>query len=196
MGNRGRLHDDRQRVVRSFQVERWLLCVLRFKDRQRTVMSPRQYTELFFLDEATGLAAGHRPCAECQRPRYRAFVEAWSRGNPGATENNPPRAAAVDAVLHRERIDNRSGKRVHAADFGDLPPGAIVLLDRDDEAALLQDDALFPWSFSGYRAPLRKPATGATRLLTPPSVVNALRAGYVAGVHPSAVTSPRDGGHP
>ncbi len=186
MGNRGRLHDDSRLVVRSFQVKRWLLCVLQFKDRKRTVMAPRQYTELFFLDEATGLAAGHRPCFECQRPRYREFVDAWTRANPDLAGNATPTAAQLDAVLHEERIDSLGRKRIHEADFAEVPIGAMILADEGVQPMLVGEDALYPWSVTGYGPPVRRPARGQARMLTPPSVAGALRAGYVASVHPSA----------
>src|SRR5580658_6982158 len=85
MGNRGRLHDEGGHILRAWQVRRWLLCVLEFRGRKRVVMAPNRYTELFFFDEATGLAAGHRPCAECQRPRFTAFRTAFRQGNPNAS---------------------------------------------------------------------------------------------------------------
>jgi hypothetical protein len=188
MGNRGCLHDDEGRIVRHHVAsnKRWILCLLQFNGRHRELMAPGRYTELFFLDEATGLAAGHRPCFECQRSRYRAFVDAWTRGNPGLTLSPRPSADEIDAILHRERIDGRDGKRVHPADFAELPAGAMILSD-DDHSFLVRRDVLLPWGYSGYGAPLQKPARGAVRLLTPPSIVNALRAGFEAGVHPSAV---------
>ena len=92
MGNRGALHNDRQEIVRPFKVERWIACVLEFKGRQRTVMAPGRYTELFFLDEAVALAAGHRPCAECRRDRFNAFRKAWMR------RDGPHRGGPVPAL--------------------------------------------------------------------------------------------------
>jgi hypothetical protein len=157
-------------------------------------MTPNQYTELFFLDEATGLAAGHRPCGECQRARYRAFVEAWARGNPGLAGGVPPKAPAIDAVLDRERLDEHREKRVHLADLAALPDGAMVTLDRDDRAYLILAGSLYPWSFEGYGSPVPKTERGEAWLLTPPSIVNALAAGYVAAVHPTARASQQDTG--
>src|SRR5688572_30036447 len=148
-------------------------------------MTPKLYTELFFLDEATGLAAGHRPCGECQRARYRAFVEAWTRGNPGLVDGAAPRAAEIDAVLQSERLDERRQKRIHEDDFAGLPDGALVALAPEDRAFLVRGDKLYPWSFEGYGSPLPKPARGLAGVLTPPSILNALAAGFAAGVHPS-----------
>jgi hypothetical protein len=172
--------------MRSFQVKRWLLCVLQFKDRKRTVMAPGQYTELFFLDEATGLAAGHRPCFECQRLRYREFVDAWTRADAGLAGHPSPSAARLDAVLHEERIDYAGRKRVHEVDLADLPVGAMILADDGVQPMLVGEDALYPWSVTGYGPPVRRPARGQARMLTPPSVAGALRSGYVVSVHPTA----------
>src|SRR5262245_59079626 len=108
MGNRGVLHDDQGRIVRRWQGKRWIACVLEFRGRKRTVMTPGRYTELFFLDEATALAAGHRPCAECQRERFNAFRDAWRRGNGVAM---PPTAPEIDGRLHAERLGPGGSKR-------------------------------------------------------------------------------------
>ena len=112
MGNRGRLHDPTGRVRRPWQVKRWLLCRLEFNGRRRVVMAPDRYTEFFFLDEATGLAAGHRPCFECRRRSYHAYADAWAIGNLGLAEEGRPTAASIDDRLHAERLgpgQRRSG---------------------------------------------------------------------------------------
>ena len=96
-GNRGVLHDPEGRIRRAWQVKRWLLCLLEFKGRRRSVMTPGNYTELFFLDEATGLAAGHRPCAECRRGRFLAFRDLWPSGRLSAPD--------LDDQLHAERLN-------------------------------------------------------------------------------------------
>src|SRR5262249_27366978 len=129
MGNRGVLHDAEGRIRRAWQVKRWLLCLLRFKGRKRQVMMPGRYTELFFPDEATGLAAGHRPCAECRRDRFRAFCRAWP-GNSGLDAT----ATAIDERLHAERVGPGRSKRTCMARLDDLPDGVFVRLeDRRDE---------------------------------------------------------------
>jgi hypothetical protein len=183
MGNRGRLHDERRQLAnRGWTTKAWIVCRLSFKDRQRTVMQPGSYTELFFLDEATALAAGHRPCAECRRDDYRSFLAAWAQGS-----GRPPRAAELDAALHGERIGPiRGGPRTHAL-LGDLPDGSLVLLpNQGDRAWLKLGQALLPWSHAGYGP--RQPVRPATRveLLTPPSAMVALAAGYRPTLHPSA----------
>lgn len=181
MGNRGLLHDDRQRIVRPFAVRRWIICTLRYKTVHRRVMTPGLYTELFFLDEATGLAAGHRPCAFCQRTRFNQFCEAWVTGNPGhVSDAKQLRVDVLDGVLHRERIDAAKRKVTFAAKLSTLPAGTMVLLG--DVPRLVTADALRPWTPFGYGEPVLKPK-GTVRVLTPRSVVNAIRAGF--GVSPA-----------
>src|ERR1035438_2779229 len=108
MGNRGgAIHNDGRQIVRQYASRRWITCLLEFKGRRRTVMSPNRYTELFFLDEAVALAAGHRPCAECRRARFNAFKQAWGGTSPLADE--------MDVELHRARIDHRKGKEIGRA---------------------------------------------------------------------------------
>ena len=181
MGNRGCIHDDRRCIRRPFAVKRWIICVLEFKSRRRTVMTPGQYTELFFLDEATALAAGHRPCAECQRARYDLFRTHWSgraRALPGADE--------MDQVLHAERIDDRRVKRTYAARSSRLPSGTMVA-DPDGKAYLVQGDALVHWTPGGYGARLQPSDATAFRVLTPRSIVRAIARGYPVEVHVSGL---------
>src|SRR5436190_18839167 len=130
MGNRGILHEEAGNVVRAWQVKRWLLCVLDFKDRKRVVMTPNRYTELFFLDEATGLAAGHRPCAECRRGRFRAFCDAW---RAGIGNSQAVTTAAIDHQLHAERFAPGRTKRSFPASLDDLPDGVFVTLEGSEE---------------------------------------------------------------
>lgn len=172
MGNRGCLHNDRQQLVRSFQLQRWIICVLEFKGWHRQVMRPGHYTELFFWDEATGLAAGHRPCAECQRPRYRAFIEAWQTANgyPGC------KTPEMDAVLHAERC---GGTPLHAH-VTELPDGVFVA--HEGQAHLIFRQQAYRWSFAGYAAAPSPEVVGPCRVLTPPSTVAAIRAGFVPGI--------------
>src|SRR3989442_10497195 len=115
MGNRGgALHNQKCEIVRPYASRRWITCLLEFKGRRRSVMSPGHYTELFFLDEAVALAAGHRPCAECRRERFNAFRDAWNRSaDPRA--GNSRLADEIDTELHRARIDRRKGKITYQA---------------------------------------------------------------------------------
>jgi hypothetical protein len=168
MGNRGgRLHrDDRTLAGRRWTSRRWIVCVCSFKGRSREVWG-RGYTELFFLDEPTALAAGHRPCFECRRAAARAFLAAF----PG----RPSGADPMDEALHRERVENRT-KRLARAALGDLPEGAMIA--RDGRAYAVRSGTLWPWSFAGYGAPLLFEPGVIADVLTPPSTVAALKGGY------------------
>ncbi len=186
LGNRGVLHDDEGNIRRGWQVKRWLVCVLEFRGRKRAVMTPRRYTELFFLDEATALAAGHRPCAECRYQRFLAFCQAWqARGRI----TSRPTADEMDAQLHRERVTADRGKSLYTAQLDDLPDGVLVQwADEDGQAYLLWADRLLLWSPAGYGAVKRRPAGAKVLVLTPRSTVRSIREGYVPEVHPSAQT--------
>lgn len=174
-GNRGgRFHrDDRTLGMRRFASKQWICCTLEFKNRRRAVWGSG-YTELFFLDEATALAAGHRPCFECRRADALAFRDA-------AFQESAPRVSAIDALLHRERMAARPALTCEAA--AALPDGAMVASGA--AAFLVRDGALLPWSADGYLTPCAPPP-GPLLLLTPPTSVAALRRGYRAGLHPSA----------
>jgi hypothetical protein len=184
MGNRGCLHDDQQRIRRPFACKRWLICVLEFRGRHRSVMTPGRYTELFFLDEATALAAGHRPCAECQHARYRLFRDLWAAANPDAASSTSF-ADELDRLLHAERVGPRGAKRTYPGLPSDLPAGTMVA-DESERAFLVLGQALLPWEPGGYGPFVPQPAGVEFRVLTPRSIVGALAAGYPVAVHPSA----------
>jgi hypothetical protein len=190
MGNRGILHDAEGRIRRAWQVKRWLLCVLEFKERYRTVMTPNRYTELFFLDEATGLAAGHRPCAECRRRRFLAFRDAWAAGNRRIIGAESITAGALDDRLHAERVGPDRSKRLFMADIDHLPDGVFVMLSGPDRGpCLIWGGDLLAWSPGGYMARRPRPTGELVTVLTPASTVAAIRAGYVPEVHHSASES-------
>jgi hypothetical protein len=184
-GNRGCLHDDQQNIRRQFQGERWIICLLDFKGRKRNLMTPGHYTELFFLDEATALAAGHRPCAECQRERFTRFRDVWATANPELAVSSRPAATVMDAAIHRERTapidhDNRSCTSIE-----NMPDGVFVT-DDGRTAYLIVAGGLRRWSPHGYEVPT-VPLQYPVRVLTPASVVRALAAGYSADIHRSAL---------
>jgi hypothetical protein len=185
MGNRGILHDASRRLgAARWRHHHWICCRLSFKERRRAVMAPRRYTELFFLDEATALAAGHRPCFECRRGEFRAFQTAWRRAS-GVTDRS---AAAMDRELHRARVEPRTRRQIRfEAPLDDLPDGAFVLLDEAPSTPLLVlGDRLLPWSASGYASSRLRPAAIGCRVLTPAPTVAVLRSGYAPALHPSA----------
>jgi hypothetical protein len=187
MGNRGILHDADGRILRSWAVKRWLVCVLEFRGRHRTVMTPNRYTELFFLDEATSLAAGHRPCAECRRARFLAYRDAWAAGNDQTPGPQPIKVNVIDDLLHAERVGPNRSKRTERANLDDLPDGVFVTLDgRESAACLILGDELLTWSPGGYQQRHRRPKGEVVTVLTPASTVNAIRSGYVPEIHPSA----------
>jgi hypothetical protein len=180
-GNRGgRFHTDGKTLTRRRWASRqWICCVLDFKGRRRDVWG-RFYTELFFLDEPTALAAGHRPCFECRRKDATAFADFWRMANKlGAA----PRAPAMDAILHAERLDGR-GKRRHRRAIDDLPNGAFVALD--DAAFAVRGDKLLRWTPEGYDARRPRPRRTIVDVLTPPAILAVLSAGYRPHWHPSA----------
>jgi hypothetical protein len=172
MGNRGVLHDERRRIVRFSQGRRWICCVTEFRGRRRVPMTPGRYTELFFLDEATALAAGHRPCHECRRADALRFRDAWARA-AGAPAGTP--LEAVDRALHEDRLEAPGRMRRWRARLVDLPDGAIV--EVEGGALLLWRGALRPWSPGGYGPPRAVPA-GTVRVLTPRAIAAAIAAGY------------------
>ena len=180
-GNRGIIHDPATKTLlkRRWSNPAWIVCVCEFRGRRRDVMATRSWTELFFLDEATALAAGHRPCFFCRRADALRFQAAWCDGNGIATA----RATEIDAVLHAERLDGRS-KRRHPLPcaIDDLPDGAMIALG--DEAYVITQGQALRWSFDGYDTASSVLATAT--LLTPPSTLKALRAGYRAAIHASA----------
>jgi hypothetical protein len=180
LGNRGCLHDEHKRIGRKRWTTRsWVACDIGYKGRKQTIMAPNSYTQLFFLDEATALAAGHRPCAECRRSRFNAFTSAWRRAHD-MVPDAPLRVAEIDRMLHAERVVPR-----HERPFVDprtIPDGAIVA-SRDGGATWLKwRDRLHHWTFLGYDEGVALPGDTLI-LLTPESTVRALRMGYEVEVH-------------
>jgi hypothetical protein len=178
-GNRGgRFHrDDRTLGARRWASRQWICCVLSFKGRQRDVWG-RYYTELFFLDEVTALAAGHRPCFECRRAAANSFAEKWAQQKG----SDSPYVDEMDRVLQAERVNGRA-KRTHAMPFGGLPDGAVVTID--GAPYVVRGAHLLRWSERGYTNKIARPRGRAT-VLTPPSIVAVLKAGYRPQWHPSA----------
>ena len=181
MGNRGILHDDRQNVLKTHAHQNWVACSLSFKGRKRQIMAPGSYTELFFHDEASALAAGHRPCATCRRDRYLAFTGAWARVHGGATDGRSL-PQTIDRALHKARISRSGEKIAHQADCASLPNGAMFA-DGTQAFVVWQGDR-YRWSFAGYfvDGPVRG---GDVSVLTPWPLIAVLRDGYRPQVHES-----------
>ena len=181
MGNRGgRIHrDDKMLTKRRWASRQWICCVLEFKSRRRDVWG-RYYTELFFLDEPTALAAGHRPCFECRRKDAEAFAEKWRQTFRLRLR---PRAPEMDERLHAERLNGRA-KRVHRRNIDDLPDGAFIAVE--EGAFAVRGGSLLRWTPEGYDARKRRPHNVTVNVLTPPAVLAVLAAGYAPHWHPSA----------
>jgi len=177
MGNRGgHFHTDARTLgARRWVSRQWICCVLDFTNRRRDVWG-RFYTELFFLDEPTALAAGHRPCFECRRSDAEHFAACWG-------ERRRPSAPDMDVVLHGERLDGRA-KRIHRRNVDALPDGAFVAIGR--AAFAVRGSTLLQWTPQGYRTRLPRPGNEIVDVLTPPSILRVLSASYRPHWHPSA----------
>lgn len=181
-GNRGIIHDPATRTLlrKRWSSPAWLTCVCEFRGRRREVMAQRSWTELFFLDEATAFAAGHRPCFYCRRDDANRFRAAWEKGN----RVYGVRMHDIDTVLHHERLD-QGRKRLHAllVPLAQLPEGAMV--QQGEESFLVTQGRVLLWSPAGYAAVARQ--LGEAALLTPPSTLRSLNAGYSPLLHPTAL---------
>lgn len=168
MGNRGLIHNKQQEITRDYRLKNWIICLLEFKGRHREVMQPGLYTELFFLDEATALAAGHRPCAECQYQRFKEFVTLWKKAN----QQPDIKLKELDDTIHSERTNK--DRPLHS--LGTLPDG--VFIEHENQPFLIQDGQLWAWSFAGYAAPITLPAETMVKTITPYSVIRTIAAGF------------------
>jgi hypothetical protein len=178
LGNRGgKFHtDDRKLARRHWASRQWICCVLEFKNRQRDVWG-RYYTELFFLDEVTAFAAGHRPCFECRRKDAERFAALFAGKSTRAS------ASAMDKVLHAERLDGKD-KRMRRRALDRLPDGAMIAFD--GEAFAVRGKRLLGWTPSGYGASKPRPRSLDVDVLTPPSMLTVLARDYAPLWHPSA----------
>jgi hypothetical protein len=171
-GNRGIVHDG-HRIVRSHASDLWITCALQFRGRWSQQWLPHHFTWLYFYDEAVSFAAGHRPCAECRREAYRAYRDAWA----DALGVPPPSAKQMNRELHRERIVRGTHtRRFHSLRWSELPDGVFVRVAGGP--AVIVDDHLTSWTRTGYGARSRRPRGGEAEVVTPPSSVAALGAGY------------------
>lgn len=186
MGNRGILHDSENRIVRPWAHKGWVSCLTSFKAITRPrPFSNGNYSELFFLDEATAFSAGHRPCSYCQRERSNLFREAWLRANiPDSAQWPTIRMPILDKVLHTERAIRGGGKVTFDAPLAGLPVG--TMFDYKGTAFILTSAGALPWSFDGYGVPQEMNVEMSVRVLTPRSIVRAFAAGFVPMMHESA----------
>lgn len=179
MGNRGILHNDKREIVAPWRHKHWVTCLLAYKGIQRPkpFSTTDHYSELFFLDEATAFAAGHRPCNYCQRERLATFKSAWVAANMPGTDAKVVRMNDIDNTLHRERTDRSGIKKTYDSVIGALPRGTFF--EKDGEAYIVGELACYPWTFGGYGDSVTFPPELHVKVLTPASIVNAFRAGFV-----------------
>jgi len=187
MGNRGIIHNKNNEIVRPFQNKTWLTCRTEFKNRKLKVMAPNTYTKLFFIDEATAFAAGHRPCAYCRKEDYQLFKKLWIKANPqyNLKENSP--VAEIDKILHTERIAGTGSATTLTGSLNELPDGVII--SYENQPLLWKSGQLYPWTPEGYQQPIihtNATEIGSTHhtppdpitILTPASIIRMFKAGY------------------
>jgi len=189
-GNRGPLLDREGRLARYSRGQAWAICVLSFKGRRRQQWTPGRLTELYFLDEATGLAAGHRPCGECRYREYQAFKRAWGGGSlpgGGLPGGGLPGALEIDAHMHADRLAGPGERRTYQAPLAGLPSGTMV--DIGGEPWLVHDGRLLAWTPGGYRQRPVEAPDGPVTVITPRATVAVLAAGYRPVLHPSVLAA-------
>lgn len=192
MGNRGCLHDAEGQIKRLYAKDAWIFCQLypegRRSTEKRPIMSPGKYTKLFFLDEATALAAGHRPCNQCLKFRLDEFRQYWEQGNPEyLIQDERITVAKIDEILHKERLEaDLRTKQMQKAWLKEVPNGCFVVFEEDvEQPYLVTENSLIPWTDEGYRHWEEKSNRKKVWVLTPPSIVKAIAAGFQPNVHPS-----------
>lgn len=184
MGNRGILHNDQKQIVAPWRHKAWVTCKLEYQGIRRKLFSPGSYSELFFLDEATALAAGHRPCADCRRERYNEFKAAWCGANPELAISSSVSITQIDKQLHAERAIRGGGKVTFETAFENIPEG--TLMEVNGSAYLLWNGHLHQWTANGYRPYSLKPLPAdPVKVLTPQSIVRMYRQGFRPQVHES-----------
>lgn len=182
LGNRGILHNEKKQLIKNYQHKNWVTCLLEFKGRKRALMSPHHYTELFFLDEATALAAGHRPCCECRRKRYIEFNSYWKKANLN-TSSESIKSSDIDKSLHEERM--RLGvKNTYLSKIKDLPDGTIF--SNKGSAYLKLNNMIYLWSLKGYQLQNKTTFPKNVDVLTPKSLVKIFKLGFKPEIHESA----------
>lgn len=184
-GNRGQLLNDDGQLARHSRGRNWIICQLEFHGRHRTQWQPRRLTELYFLDEATALAAGHRPCGECRSVAYRVFKTAWAVAYP----DDPPGAGHIDSRLHADRLATPATHRTYTEHLAALPDGVIV--EAEGHHWLILGAELVAWSPGGYRHRRSRSDLDAVTVLTPRATVATLAAGYRPQLHPTVHHSVR-----
>ncbi|WP_259068092.1 hypothetical protein HDF24_17850 [Mucilaginibacter sp. X4EP1] len=176
MGNRGILHNEHKKLQRQFKLKAWITCKLQFNSRKREVMAPNRYTELFFMDEATSFAAGHRPCFECRREDYKVFKTLWLKGNPEYNFDEKTSIQKIDDIIHAERMKADKSKVTFDERPENLPDGTFILYN--GQPYLVSGGFIYLWSPFGYKGGIVLPDVATLPVLTPRSIVNTFRVGY------------------
>lgn len=188
MGNRGILHNETNKIVRPWARKAWVTCLLEFKSiKRQKPFSQGNYSELFFLDEATAFSAGHRPCATCQRVRYLEFKGTWVQANMPDVSPTSVDMKEVDKVLHAERAISRGGKMTYEAPLVELPIGSMF--EHENAAYIVTSQGYLPWSFQGYGVPHHIDLQAVVKVLTPRSIVRVFAKGFRPRVHSSATAA-------
>ena len=186
MGNRGCLHDSSEQITKPWARKAWVTCLLEFKGRHRQVMAPNKYTELFFLDEVTALAAGHRPCGTCQKSRYDIFKQLWFNANRKILDTGESAIQAIDEHLHEERYASSTLQGDRKSKLSDLPYGVFIVRKSDPSNAWLYwEGKLFLWNPEGYTQQDTPTQGEVVTLITPQSIVRTLKEGFWPKVHSS-----------
>ncbi|MBE7170374.1 MAG: hypothetical protein INR73_07275 [Williamsia sp.] len=177
LGNRGVIHDELKEIVRPYKIKAWITCMIKFRGRQREIMQPDRWTELFFLDEATAFSAGHRPCFQCRYRDHRRFKRSWLKGNAewGFDLNTP--VSAIDDIIHAERIAPDRSKVTYSANINHLPDGTFISYDK--KPYLINGKQMYLWCPEGYSGGVPFPTEEEITVLTPRSIVKMFGAGYI-----------------
>jgi len=184
LGNRGIIHNQAKEIVAQWRTKAWITCQLAWQGRRRTVMRPGSWTELFFLDEVTAFAAGHRPCAYCRRARFTEFKAAWLAANPTVLPVETPRIAEIDRILHAERTRRGGEKITYEEELHALPDGTMIAIDAN--AYVVWNNQLLHWSFSGYsQSETLRRSSQRVHVLTPASIMQMFRYGFRPAIHDS-----------
>ncbi|MDY0116736.1 MAG: hypothetical protein RBR59_04055 [Sulfurimonadaceae bacterium] len=182
MGNRGILHDENKELKAVSKIKGWVTCHLEYKGRKRELMAKNRYTELFFLDEVTAFAAGHRPCAECRRERYNEFKTKWLEANSKLLNGEKESITNIDNILHKERID-KTRKVTFNVSIDILPTGAMIKIE--EQIYLLWENRLYLWSFDGYEKTNIIIKSQLVEVLTPYTYIKMFQKGFKPDVHSS-----------
>ncbi len=183
-GNRGVIHNAQKEIIKNHAVKYWITCLLEYKGMHRQVMTDKRWTELFFLDEATAFAAGHRPCGFCRHSDFKRFKTLWLQAN-GAQYSlvANTKIDVIDAIIHSERLDENNTQKTFNATLKTLPDGVLIQLLEKEDAYLWYEQQLYLWSFAGYKKYLHYNKDAMVSVLTPFSYVQVFKLGYKPQIH-------------